>query len=375
MNNCHMKKRILFLIPTLMNGGAERVLLNLVNNTNYDQFDISVKTVMNVGRYQSQLDERIHYSYIFNSLHKGTRFFFNFFSPEYLYNRYIGYNYDIVVSYLEGMTSRIVSGCQNQDVKKVTWIHIELNNKKLFTIGFRSFREAKKCYKSFDNIVCVSDTVRKCFEEVSGIHDNLQVLYNTNETDQIRKHMLEPVDDMEFNQDAFNICSVAKIEPSKGYDRLVRIHKKLLSDGIKNRVFVFGTGSEKDKLEAYLKENNLTGSFRFVGYRENPYKYIRLCDLYVCSSRREGFSTAVTEALIIGLPVISTNCSGAKELLGYNNEYGIVVDNDELALMNGIREMLSVEGLLDYYKQQAIKRGEFFSTEKTVAAVTNMLLS
>lgn len=85
-------------------------------------------------------------------------------------------------------------------------------------------------------------------------------------------------------------------------------------------------------------ENNLTDTFTFLGYRDNPYKYVKKADLYVCSSRREGFSTAVTEALIVGTPVVSTNCSGAYELLGKNNEYGIVTENNEDALYEGIKK-------------------------------------
>ena len=93
----------------------------------------------------------------------------------------------------------------------------------------------------------------------------------------------------------------------------------------------------------------------------------------MCSSRREGFSTAVTEALIVGTPVVSTNCSGAYELLGDNNEYGIVTENDEDALYDGIKKMLTEENLLQHYKEQAIVRGRRFSTEKTVKAVEDML--
>lgn len=95
-------------------------------------------------------------------------------------------------------------------------------------------------------------------------------------------------------------------------------------------------------------------------------------DLYVCSSRREGFSTAVTEALIVGTPVVSTNCSGAYELLGDNNEYGIVTENDEDALYEGIKKILTEENLLQHYRKQAKIRGQRFSTEKTVKAVEDM---
>ena len=106
-----------------------------------------------------------------------------------------------------------------------------------------------------------------------------------------------------------------------------------------------------------------------MGFHQNPYKYVARCDLYVCSSHREGFSTAVTEALVVGTPVVSTNCSGAKELLGDDNEYGIVVENSEEGIYQGMKQMLSNPEMLAYYKKQAKLRGSFFSRTETVRAV------
>lgn len=370
-----MKKKVLFLIPTLMNGGAERVLLNLVNNLDYNIFDVTVKTVMNVGRYQHLLNTHIHYEWIFSSLRRGTRLYFNLFSPEYLFEKYIGDKYDIVVSYLEGMTARIISGCKNPNVKKISWIHIELNSKKDFSIGFRSYKEAQKCYNLFDEIACVSGSVKKSFEQVSGITERVNVIYNTNDTIDILNKKEELVNDFFPGGEVFNICSVAKVVKTKGYDRLARIHKKLLEAGIKNHVYIIGVGDEQKAIEDYLHKNGLSSSFTFLGYKENPYKYINKCDLYVCSSLREGFSTAVTEALIVGLPVVSTNCSGAYELLGENDEYGIVTQNTEEALYNGIFKILTEQGLLEKYKQAAKHRAVLFSTENTVQSVVKLLLS
>ena len=153
----------------------------------------------------------------------------------------------------------------------------------------------------------------------------------------------------------------------------MKIHKKLLDDGIKNHVYILGIGEEQEKYEKYLKDNHLEDTFTFLGFRDNPYKYVKNADLYVCSSRREGFSTAVTEALIVGTPVVSTNCSGAYELLGDNNEYGIVTENDGNALYDGIKKILTENGLLEHYAKQAKIRGQRFSTEKTVKAVEDML--
>lgn len=80
----------------------------------------------------------------------------------------------------------------------------------------------------------------------------------------------------------------------------------------------------------------------------------------------------MTEALIVGTPVVSTCCSGARELLGSSNEYGIVTENTEEGIYCGMKRMLSEDGLLQHYREQAAVRGRFFSREKTVAAVENM---
>lgn len=102
-----------------------------------------------------------------------------------------------------------------------------------------------------------------------------------------------------------------------------------------------------------------------VGYRTNPYKYVKNCDLYVCSSHSEGFSTSVTESLVVGTPVVTTLCSGMTELLGENNEYGIVTENNEDALYEGIKKMLTTPDLLDAYAAKAKERGKAFSTENS----------
>ena len=200
-----------------------------------------------------------------------------------------------------------------------------------------------------------------------------KVLYNTVETDVIRSRAMETVDDIVFDKNVINLCSVAKLQYVKGFDRLIRITRKLLDAGLKVHVYIIGKGEEQLVLEKLVAQMQLEEHWTFVGFRENPYKYVANCDLYVCSSRREGFSTAVTEALIVGTPVVSTRCSGAEELLGSHNEYGIVTDNDTDALYQGIKQMISTSGLLEHYSKKTSERGGYFSTENTVKAVEQML--
>lgn len=366
-------RKILFFIPNLMHGGAEKVLVNLVNNLDKNKYDITLQTIFDVGVNKQYLNKDINYKYVFKKLFRGSTTLFKLFSPEFLYKKLIKDRYDIVISYLEGPTARIVSGCPF-DSKKVSWIHIEMNDNSKFALGFKNVEESKKCYSKFDKIICVSNTVKQIFLDTSKLDkDNVEVLYNTNETEQILIKSKEEVDDITFSDEIVNVCSVGKITGTKGYDRLARVHKRLLEEGLNHHIYILGIGEDEDKINKYLEENNLQDTYTLVGFRDNPYKYVSKCDLFVCSSLREGFSTAVTESLVVGTPVVSTLCSGAQELLGYNNEYGLVVENSEEGIYQGLKELLTNKDKLNYYKEKAKERGNLFSKEKTIAKVEEML--
>ena len=367
-------KKVLFFIPNLMHGGAEKVLVNLLNNLDKTKYDITLQTIFDVGVNKKYLNKDIKYKYIFKKLFRGSTTLFKFCSPKFLYKYLIKEKYDIAVSYLEGPTARIISGCPYEDSKKISWIHTEMKDFDKFSVGFRSEREAKMCYEKFDKIVCVSNTVKEKFLEIAeGNTCNIDVVYNTNETEQILQKSKEKVEDVSFNNKIINICSVGKITQVKGYDRLARVHKKLIDEGLDHHIYILGIGEDEDKINKYIKENNLQETYTLLGFKDNPYKYVSKCDLFVCSSYREGFSTAVTESLVVGTPVVSTLCSGAQELLGYNNEYGLVVENSEEGIYEGIKKLLEDRELLAYYKEKASERGSFFSKEKTVKAVEDMI--
>ena len=367
-------KKILFLIPTLSHGGAEHVLVNLVNNLDKTKYDITVQTLFDEGINKQYLSPRIEYKSWLKHQFRGNTFLFSLLPSKFLYHLIVKSRYDIVISYLEGPATRVLCGCPYQETRKVYWVHIEMGTKDKFKVGFLRFKQALKAYSDADKVVFVAKSVKKCFERISEtIFSNGAVLYNVNETDKILEKSHEKVEDIHFSTEMINICSVAKIIPSKGYDRLVRVHKRLIEEGILHHIYILGIGEQRKELERFLKENGLCDTFTFVGFRSNPYKYVASCDLYVCSSRCEGFSTAVTEALIVGTPVVSTDCSGATELLGEHNEYGIVTDNSEDGIYQGMKKMLLDAKLRTYYARKALERGQKFSRESTVKAVEKML--
>jgi glycosyltransferase involved in cell wall biosynthesis len=357
-------KKLLFLIPNLKHGGAEKVLVNLVNNLDKKKFEVTLYSIFDVGVNKDFLNGDVRYKYKFKKYFRGNTYFFNLFSPGFLFKWLIKEEFDVVISYLEGPATRVISGCRNPSTKKIAWIHIELNMQQIHT-GFRNIEEATENYSKFNCIVGVSKKVIEDFGELIPCRVPLKVLYNTIETESILALGNEPVD-VYFESDVINIMSVGKIIKTKGFDRLLEVHKKLIDDGYRVKTYILGIGQEMTVLKDKAKELNISDSFIFLGFDKNPYKYLSKCDLYVCASHREGFSTAVTEALVLGIPVVSTEVSGAKELLGENNEFGIVTENSTNGIYLGLKEMLDKPEKLAHYKDQAIARGNMFSKDNAV---------
>lgn len=366
-------KKIFFLIHDLGPGGAEKVLVNLVNNMDPQQFDITVMALFGGGVNEQFLKPHIRYMTCFKRMIRGNSHLMKLLTPRQLHNWLIKDRYDVEVSYLEGPSARIISGCPHADTKLVSWIHVEQHTKAVAAQSFRSYAESARCYGRFHQTVCVSEYVKQDFLALYPGLRNVCVLYNTNETAQILEQAKEPVEPDVFREGEVRLCGVGKLMPIKGFDRIARIHKRLREDGFPVHTYILGEGSERTKIEAYVNENGLGDSFTLLGYRTNPYKYLVRCDLFLCASTAEGFSTAATEALILGVPVCTVEVSGMKEMLGEHNEYGIVTENDEDALYEGIKSLLADPERLAHYKKRAALRGKNFSTEKTVKAVEEML--
>ena len=367
-------KKLLFLIHDLGHGGAEKVLVNLVNNMDSTKFDITVMALFGGGVNEQFLSKNIRYLTVFDKVIPGNSHLMKLLTPRQLHKWFIKDHYDIEIAYLEGPAVRIISGCPEKDTKLISWIHCTMRSEKEFSVGFRSYDETKKCISRFHKNVFVSRGVKDAFEKHCDIENGI-VLYNTNESEKIIPMASEPVETGSFRDDEIKLIGVGKIEAVKGFDRLARVHKRLIGDGYPVHTYILGEGSKKDELSAYLEKENIRDSFTFLGYQTNPYKFVKNSDLFVCSSHSEGFSTAATEALIVGTPVVTTLVSGMKEMLGEDNEWGIVTENDEDALYHGIKRLLDDPTLLAHYKEKAAQRGKTFSTANTVKAVEDMLLN
>lgn len=366
--------KILFLIHDLGHGGAEKVLVNLVNNMDKSQFDVSVTAMFGGGVNEQFLSPDIHFRTVFPRMIPGNSKLMKLLTPKQLHRMCVKEHYDIEVAYLEGPAARVVSGCEEPNTKLVSWIHVEQHTMKNLARSFRSPEEATKCYNRFDQTVCVSEYVKSDFCSILDFQNPCTVLYNTVESDAILTGARDTAE--ELHSDGLpSLVAVGTLKKSKGFDRLIHIVKRLKNEGRNAHLYILGIGPEHDALAALVHELELDLQVTFLGYQTNPYKYVSKCNLFVCASFAEGFSTAATEALIVGTPVCTVEVSGMKEMLGENNEYGIVTENSEDALYEGIKSLLDDPALLANYKEQAQARGKVFRTEQTVEATQNFLLS
>ena len=371
-----MKKiQVLFLIHDLGPGGAEKVLVNLVNNIDSAKFDVTVMALYGGGVNEQFLRPHIHYHACFKHMPRGNSHLMKLLTPAQLHKWLIKDHYDIEISYLEGPSARVISGCPHSDTRLVSWIHVEQHTRALAAKAFRSYLESERCYSRFNQTVCVSEYVKSDFMSIYPSLSNVSVKYNTNETTNILHMKDEPIEEGVFCNGDIRLCGVGKLMPIKGFDRIARIHKRLREDGYPIHTYILGDGPDRQKLEAFISTNALGKSFTLLGYQTNPYKYVSKCDLFLCASTAEGFSTAATEALIVGTPVCTVDVSGMREMLGEHNEWGIVTENSEEALYQGIKLLLDRADVLEKYKSAAARRGEKFSTEETVAAVESMLIN
>lgn len=390
------KKKILFLIHTLQIGGAEKVLVNLANSMDKNKYDITVMTVINTGAFRKYLDKEIHYKTIFNIkfLNKdkkakdndnnvsGNLFdktskvknmlasmykcFWRNINCEKIYNKYVKDNYDVEVAFLEGVASKIIANSTNRNEKKIVWIHVDLINERKTEKFFKNIEDESNNYKRFDKVVGVSKyVVEQAIKKFNLNPEKTIVRYNPIDVKEIETKANEKID---IKKEQFTIITIGRLSIQKGYDRLLRVVKKLNEDGLKFDLWIIGVGAEEDKLKKYISENNLQ-NVKLLGYQNNPYKYIKMADMFVCSSRAEGFSTVVSEAVILEKPIVTTDCSGMREILGNNSEYGVICENNEEALYNGIKSLLNDKTKFDYYKDIVKKRKGIFEIKESVKKI------
>lgn len=360
---------ILFFIESLSGGGAEKVLRDLVNAMDQTRFAITVQTLYpeDAGKYFAQ-GIRYRYCYPKASRWNGLRMRLEA-ALGLTYPLHIRDAYDIEVAYLECGATKIMAGSTNKQTLKLAWVHSDLKSWGGDVSAFAA--KTREYYEKYDAAVCVSENVRRSFAELFGNAVRAFTVYNTINDGEITEKAARPLPEG-IAKRRFTVVTVGRLSVPKHFIRALTAHKRLLEEGIAHDLWIIGEGEERPVLEEYIRDNHLETSAKLMGFYENPYNLMKCADLLICSSIYEGFSTFVTEGLILGKPIVTTDVSGMRELLG-DSEYGLITENDDEAFYRGLKRMLTDPQLLAHYRQQAELRGKDFSCEKLVRATETFL--
>lgn len=362
----YQMKKVLFVVANLRGGGAEKVLVTLVNGMDKSKYDVTVMTLFEDGVNAESLNSDVHFISKKHRFFRGLSYLMKLLPPSLLYTKYVGKDaFDLAVAYMQGIPTKIVWGAK---CKRIAWVHSDMSRADS-SAGkpFWSLRSMIACYSDYDAVVGVADTVRDAFGAKTGITQNVFTCYNANDIGQVRDLATDPAEIPAATRPL--ICSVGRFTSEKGFDRLLAVCQRLKDENLRFSLLLIGEGPLLPKTKSRAKDLGLEDEVFFTGYQTNPYKYMSKSDIFVCSSFQEGLSTATTEAVILGLPVVSTLVSGAEEILGKNNEYGIVTENSDNGLFQGLRAVLTDSRMLAHYRQKATERAPFFDSNRTIRAV------
>lgn len=354
--------KILFFIETLEGGGAEKVLRDLVNHMDQTKFDITVQTVWPCDS-SKLLVPGVRYKTTYREKNKLNQQRYRVEAElGILYQLHVKDDYDIEIAYLEMGPTKVMAASTNKKAKKLAWVHCDLKRK---ISNHEAFEKAcAPWYRNFDRVVCVSETVKNSFDEIFHSAFRSDVVYNVIEDDVIRRKAREQIPGLK--KEKLTMLAVGTMYPPKNYPRLLRTHRQLLQEGVDHELWILGDGEQRPKIEQFIRDKHLEDSVKLFGFQKNPYPYFSQADLVVCSSNYEGFSTVITESVILGKAVVTTDCSGMREILG-DSDYGIITENDDESFACGVRRMLTDGSLRKSYGTRAFERGLRFSTRALVA--------
>ena len=282
------------------------------------------------------LDSKVKVKPIFRFYFQGMSSLVKRVPAKLLYRYIIGDRYDVNIAFQFGTSQITVSSGKSSKHLSIGWMH-----------GYDTKMLLKKYYLKMDKMVSVS----KCGAERLAIDlDNkitVDYCYNPIDDEYIRKQGKESIE-YEKNTN-LQLITVGRMSKEKGIDRLLQCVRRLKDDGYHFSLWIVGDGPQLNILKKIANELDIDDIVIFIGCKNNPHAYTSKSDLFICSSYSEGYSTACTEAIMLNVPVISTNVSGANEII-QEAGCGEVVDSTEDGIYNGIKKILDHPNLLKEWK-------------------------
>ena len=379
----NLNKKILIRIGSLRHGGAEKVLVTFLKNLPRDKYEIDLLLNLYSGKYLSEIPDWVNVIYLnkgemipTNRLQdiprKAFRVLYQWIMkrfPKLLY-KYIlkGKKYDIEFAGIHGFRDEILQS-PIKTSKKVMWIHNDLRKTEFHNYTDEEIRK----FFGYDKILVISKHIQKDFENLAKNDDErsrIVRIYNPLDTEEVLRKSQSLT--LEKQPSVPTFLSVGTIFPQKGFDRLLKVHRKLLDEGFPHNIIIIGDGYDFQNIKKLRDELGVQETTEMLGFTDNPYPYFRDADFYVLSSRYEGFPTVLFEAITLKKNIIATDVSGVREMLE-NGKLGFIVENTEEGIYEGMKKALAQPSDFQAY-QDNLKCYEMpFNLENSVRKIMEIL--
>lgn len=370
-----MKKQLLFVIESLTLGGAEKSLVTLLNLLDYSKYDVDLILFAQGGPFQSLLPREVNLLpvpdyFAYNGI-PWTKVGQKLKEPDKLVAqlRYsvalrtgkhnhiekavllwqashrcfevLPKEYDVAIAYAQGVPTFFVAK-KVKAKKKAAWINVTYLPKGKY------LDYIKPMYGCFDYVNAVSESVVGQMQNAFDIPDSKTVMIKDILDVDFAHKMAEMESDIcsVMTGRGAKILTVGRLAEMKGYDLAIDAAKLLKESGVDFTWYALGEGGLRSELEARIEEDNVKDRFILLGSRTNPYPFFKACDLYVQTSRFEGFGITLAEAKMFQKPIVTTNFDavGAQFI---NEKNGLIVDISAQAIADGIIRMLTDTQLRD----------------------------
>ena len=359
------KKRILFVIDSLNVGGAEKSLVTLLNLLDYSRYEVDLQLFAYKGVFMQFLPKDVNVlppldytRFLASSIWKQilqprmlcSRIFYSLglkrkrllhADKACLYWKTVGRiikkttsMYDVAIAYAQGIPTFYVIEKVSAK-KKLTWVNVD------YRLTGKTQYYQRAFYQKSDVIVPVSDSVFDVFatEVFPEFKGKMKIMWDITDETMIRR-MSELPSDKPIEKDLPVIMTAGRLnKPQKGYDLALMAAKVLRDRGVRFRWFAIGDGPYRGEMERYIKENHLQDVFILLGFTANPYSYMRQCDVYVQTSRHEGFGLTIAEARILNRPVVCTNFEACTMQM-VNGKNGLVTSFEPEDIADAIERLL-----------------------------------